>query len=163
MRFNLKQVAIIFSLLLVSIEMLSCKNSNGLKTKLANTLSSPIDSFINQKEKSEILDVLRKLTLARLGIPTKFIVQNLQKRNEWVLIQVRPVNTDGSEIDYKHTLLYKADAYKDMLDADLFDDHILALLKCTNKQWQLVEYEIGSTDYAGQYWLEQKGIDTLFQ
>ena len=79
------------------------------------------------------------------------------------MIQVRPVNPDGTEIDYTKTAWYHQSGIKERLDDGFFDNHMLALLTKGENGWVFVEYEFGATDYSGQDWLEQHHVDSLFR
>ena len=119
-----------------------------------------VDTLISKQNRTQILDVLRTLSWEQIGVRTKFVVQTIQKANNWVLIQVHPVQENGADINYKKTKYYPA--HKEQME-DFFDDHILALMKFEHGKWHIVEYEIGATDFPGQEWLEKHGIAGLFK
>ena|GEM_PF-3977733 len=153
---------LLFLCLLGSIT--ACQNSVNKKSgNKATNGGIYIDTLIGPKDKAQILDVIRKLAQKKITDSVKFVIQTFIKRNNWALIQVKPAHTNGAPLNYHNTLLYRDTMYKDVIDADLFDDHILALLQQKDNNWQLVEYEFGATDYAAPYWIEQHGLSGIFK
>lgn len=111
----------------------------------------------------DVLNVLQQLVKKEIGSEVKFVVQTMQRGNNWVLIQVQPVHLDGSNIDYTKSLYYQDTNKRERIDNGFFDDHVLALLEQKNDVWDIIEYEIGATDYSGQYWLEKHKISKFFK
>lgn len=118
------------------------------------------DTAISKQLRVDVLNSLRVLVKSELGIDVKFFVQNLHKGNDWVLIAARPVNLDGSAVDYTKTKYYEKN--KEWMD-DAFDDQVVALLHLKDGKWEVVEFSIGATDYSGQAWLEEHKIDGYFK
>ena len=118
-------------------------------------------ALLTSKERIDILNTLRARVEKQLGQKVKFVVQIVQRGGDWVLIQVKPVQLNGTNINYKTTAYYKGN--REQIDDGFFDDHVLALLKNENGTWRIMEYEIGATDYSGDYWKEKHGIMKLFK
>lgn len=144
-----------FRILLIAVCLSISPDSN------AQPVFRKTDSIVSKQDRADILNLLRQLVKKEIGLEAKFVVQSLQRGNNWVLIQVHPVQPDGSDINYRKTKYYTDN--KEQIDNGFFDDHVLALLQLKNGAWKIVEYEIGATDYPGQYWLEQHKIEGLFQ
>ena len=143
--------------------LLACICASGNAGARMNICIRPQKSqTTSATERADILNTLRQRVEKELGQKVKFVVQNIQRGGDWVLIQVRPVQLGGADINYKTTDYYKIKGNKERIDDGFFDDHVLALLKIKNGKWSIIEYEIGNTDYSGEYWKEQHHIVKFF-
>ena len=165
-QFNIRGDSIRYSSLLVvmacSMLILSCGEAPHQRaSKVAPEVTTGRhDTSISKQTKADVLDATRVLVKRELGIDVKFVVQNLQKGNDWVLFMARPVNPDGSAVDYTKTKYYQND--KERFE-DAFDDQVVALLHLKDGRWEVVEFSIGATDYSGQGWLEDRKIADYFK
>ena len=104
---------------------------------------------------------VRKAVLDELRLPVKtvlkredvlFKVSRLAVMDDWAFVQGVPVQGDGSAMDYRGTL------YEEMVKAEMFDDHISALLRKEGDRWFVVVYHIGVTDVSYVAWPAHYGV-----
>ena len=69
---------------------------------------------------------------------------------DYASVRGRPMTAVGDEIDFARIPKY-ADAKKH----EAFDPTAVALLKRTDGDWQVLEYELGATDFAGDEWIRR--------
>jgi len=111
-----------------------------------------------QAERKAILDTLRVPVVAELKGPILFEVTRLKILTGWAFVGAIPQRADGSAIDYTGT------KYQAKVEAGAFDGGVFALLKLSGGKWQVVTYDIGSTDAPWMTWAEKhKAPAALFQ
>lgn len=103
--------------------------------------------------RKELLGAARPVFERELGAPVEFAVTTLNVMNGWAYGNVRPQRPSGKPIDWRRTKF--ADAFNEgMFEADVS----LFLLQETAAGWQLVEYAIGPTDVAWDWWRSQRNL-----
>ncbi len=112
-----------------------------------------IPNSIDKEERAQILDALRTPIEMDLHQEVKFVVNNIQKCDNWVLIYAKPVKENGAPVDYEKT------EYQQWIDEGMFDEGILALLKFKNEQWIVAEYRIGGTDDPIPGWIDKYDLE----
>lgn len=89
-----------------------------------------------------------------LGFPTTVRIDQMSVQDGFALISGTPRTAAGEPIDYKKT------AYAEAVKQGAFDDGVLALLAYENGAWTVLEFELGATDFPGEYWIEKRQAPT---
>lgn len=113
---------------------------------------------VGDAERKAILDVLREPVEKELKQEVKFKVDSLKVQKGWAFLRGQPQRADGKAINYKIT------AYKENIEAGVFDDGISALLHKEGKEWKVITYVIGATDVPWVEWdKEYKAPSGIFK
>jgi hypothetical protein len=100
-------------------------------------------------ERKAILDTLRAPVEKELKQKVVFRIGRLKVQNGWAFLEGVPQQPDGKPVNYRMT------RYQGAIEAGMFDDGILALLRKEKSGWRVIVYDIGSTDYAATNWQEK--------
>lgn len=103
----------------------------------------------NSSERKAIVNTLRAPVEKELKQKVVFRIQRLKVQNGWAFLQGVPQQPGGKPVNYRNT------RYQTAIEAGAFDDGILALLRKEKGGWQVVVYDIGSTDYAAGDWQQK--------
>lgn len=86
-----------------------------------------------------------------------FVISQLRTDGTWAYLQGRPVNPDGSALDWSRT------PFAAEFRAGVMSDVYMALLFKQGGEWTLVESALGPTDVAWYDWLQAYGLpESLF-
>lgn len=109
--------------------------------------------------RASLLDAARPTFEQEIGGPIEFVVTTLNVWNGWAYGDVRLQRPGGQPIDWRRTKFAEDDAQ------GMFDPaHNLFLLQEEGDGWTLVEYAIGPTDVAWDWWRQQNNLPMeLFQ
>lgn len=102
-------------------------------------------------ERKLILDALRAPVSLELKTQVLFQVERMKVLEGWAFLGAVPLQTDGSQIDYKAT------GYQKLIDRGEFDGGVYALLHKVGGKWTVVAYKIGPTDVAWYDWSKKYG------
>jgi hypothetical protein len=124
------------------------------------TVVNPQTDSINKVEipavvpnqRKAMLDAVRLSVEKELRQKVKFVVRSVDSCDQVFLFSLRPVQEDGSPVDYRRT------EYQRFIDDGTFDEGVLALLEISNGRWIVLEYSIGSTDFPVGEWLEKHNL-----
>jgi hypothetical protein len=109
-------------------------------------------------QRAAILDTVRPLFIVETGGPIEFVVNNLNTMDGWAFGDVQLQRPGGEPIDWRKTKF--AEAYK---EGAFEPQHTLFLLHDTGTGWSLVEFAVGPTDIAWDWWRQQHALpETLF-
>ncbi|MGE9271228.1 MAG: hypothetical protein ACQKBU_10530 [Verrucomicrobiales bacterium] len=89
-------------------------------------------------QRKEILNALRAPVEKQLEIPVLFRVTHLKIENDWAFLKGTPRTKNDEAIDYSKTPLAE--------EAEVADELLVAVLRKTDGQWQVVEHAIFTTD-----------------
>ena len=103
--------------------------------------------------RTSILDAARPTFAGQVGGPVEFVVTTLNVWGPWAYGDVQLQRPGGGAIDWSRTK-FAEDYARGMFDPA----HNLFLLKQAGNGWALVEYAIGPTDVAWDYWRQQYDI-----
>lgn len=103
--------------------------------------------------RTSILDAVRPTFAGQVGGPVEFVVTTLNVWGQWAYGDVKLQRPGGGAIDWSRTK-FAEDYAQGMFDPA----HNLFLLKQAGEGWGLVEYAIGPTDVAWDYWRQQYNI-----
>jgi hypothetical protein len=109
-------------------------------------------SGVGSPERSAILDALRAPVESELHQKVKFEVWGIHVVSPFAGVFGKPVKPDGKAVDYSGT------HFAEWIKEGVFDEHVLALLKKESGRWQVIEYEIGRTDWVGDIWASKYGV-----
>jgi len=114
------------------------KPNSSERKAIVNTLPAPVEKELKQK--------------------VVFRIRRLKVQNGWAFLQGVPQQPGGKPVNYRIT------QHQTAIEAGAFDDGILALLRKEKGGWRVVVYDIGSTDYPGEYWQRKyKAPPGIFQ
>jgi len=106
-----------------------------------------------------ILDAARPTFEKDIGGPIEFVVATLNVDGGWAYGDVKVQRPGGAPIDWRRTR-FAEDYAQGMFDPE----HNLFLLKGSGSSWSMVEYAIGPTDVAWDWWRQQYNIPrSLFE
>ncbi len=100
--------------------------------------------------RASLLDAARPVFEQELGAPIEFVVTTLNVFGKWAYGDVRVQRPGGTPIDWIKTK-FAEDFSQGMLETG----HNLFLLKEGGDGWTVVEYAIGPTDVAWDWWRQQ--------
>lgn len=92
--------------------------------------------------------VLEPAVSARLGVGSIIEIEKMNEEEDWIFVCGRPLNPDGSPVDYSRTLL------KEQQAQGMLDDYFCSLLLCTEDGLALKELAVGDTDAPFLDWLD---------
>lgn len=137
--------------------------NDGEEVKLAEVLSTgvaPAESTRERptSERKAIADALRLPIEQELKQKVVFKIDHLGVQDNWAFLKGVPQQPDSSAIQYGGT------RYQAAIDAGAFDDGIVALLRKSGNEWQVVQYVIGATDVPYVEWdKEYQAPSAIFQ
>ena len=112
----------------------------------------------NSPERKAIMNALRVPVEKELKQKVIFRIRRLKMQNGWAFLEGVPQQPRGTPVDYTIT------PHRIAFESGAFDDSILALLRKQAGRWRVVVYDIGSTDYSGDYWQQKyKAPPEIFQ
>ena len=103
--------------------------------------------------RASILDAARPVFENEIGGPIEFVVTTLNVLDEWAYGDVKLQRPGGTPIDWSKTKFAEDNA-----QGVLETGHNLVLLQEGGDGWTVVEYAIGPTDVAWDWWRQQHGI-----
>ena len=109
--------------------------------------------------RAEILDAARPVFERETGGPVEFVITTLNVFDNWAYGNVRLQRPGGGQIDWRRTKYAEDDAQ------GMFDPagHLFLLRKSDAGEWMLVEYALGPTDVAWDWWRQQLNLpEALF-
>ncbi|AHB49474.1 hypothetical protein W911_15420 [Hyphomicrobium nitrativorans NL23] len=109
--------------------------------------------------RAEILDAARPVFERETGGPVEFVINTLNVLDTWAYGNVRLQRPGGGRIDWSRTKYAEADA------EGMFDPagNQFLLRKSDAGEWMLVEYALGPTDVAWDWWRQQLNLpEALF-
>lgn len=104
-------------------------------------------------ERAGILDAVRPLFIVETGGPIEFVVNTLNTMDGWAFGDVQLQRPGGVPIDWSKTK-FAEDNAQGMFEAA----HSLFLLHDTGNGWTLVEFAVGPTDVAWDWWRQQHNL-----
>lgn len=109
--------------------------------------------------RGEILDAARPLFERETGGPVEFVVNTLNVYDVWAFANVRAQRPGGGAIDWSRTKFGEDMAHGMFDPASSF----VLLRRADSGAWMLVEYAIGPTDVAWDWWRQQLDLpEALF-
>lgn len=110
----------------------------------AQTVRTPPEGSMERKA---IMDTLRVPCEKDLKQKVIFVVTTFNVSGNWAFVSVTPKTPEGGKIDYKRT------RYREQVEAGMFDDNAVALLKKDDDgNWKVLEYTLGNTDAPQAAW-----------
>lgn len=100
-----------------------------------------------------LLDTARPAFEREVGAPVEFVVRTLNVMDGWAFGNVKLQRPGGVPIDWRRTK-FADDLAHGMLEAE----SNFFLLQDTGRGWRLVEYVIGPTDVAWDWWRQQHDL-----
>ncbi len=110
---------------------------------------TPYTPASGSKERKAILDVVRVPVEKAIKQKVIFVVQKLKVADGWAYMTLRPVQPNGSPINYAKT------QFAEDVSVGAFEDQVVALMKKENGKWKIKEYTYGATDYSGDEWAKK--------
>lgn len=98
-----------------------------------------------------ILNTARQSVATELGKPVRFVVKQLNTRDDWAFLDATMQEENGQPIDYHGTRYAEAAAHG--LKSDRFD----ALLQRQGDGWKVRAYSLGPTDVPWVDWAAKYG------
>lgn len=109
--------------------------------------------------RSQILDAARPLFERETGGPVEFVVQKLNTYDVWAFANLRAQRPGGGAIDWSRTR-FGEDMAQGMFDPS---NSFVLLRRADSGEWMLVEYALGPTDVAWDWWRQQLDLpEALF-
>lgn len=100
--------------------------------------------------RATLLDAARPTFEREVGAPVEFVINTLNAMDGWAYGDVKLQRPGGVPIDWSGTKFAEDDA-QGMLETG----HNLFLLQQEGSGWTVVEYAIGPTDVAWDWWRQQ--------
>ena len=128
----------------LSVVSVSAQSGGALKTG-----GGPDDVRTPERgspERKAIMDALRVPTEKQLKQPVIFKIDHLKVQRGWAFVRAYPQRPDGGAIDYTKT------EYQEAIDAGVFDEGVIGLLRNANGKWKVVQFVIGATDVPWVDW-----------
>lgn len=110
--------------------------------------------------RGEILDAARPLFERETGGPVEFVVNQLNVLDAWAFGNVSVQRPGGGAIDWSRT------KFGENYAEGMFDPggHFFLARRADSGEWLLVEYAIGPTDVAWDWWRQQLNLpEQLFR
>lgn len=133
--------------IVVSICLLALAPGLGLAPAFAGDIHQPPKG---SELRTSILDAARPTFATEIGGPIEFVVTKLNVMDQWAYGDVKLQRPGGAPIDWSATK-FAEDYAQGMFDPE----HNLFLLAEGGDGWSLVEYAIGPTDVAWDWWRQQ--------
>jgi hypothetical protein len=103
--------------------------------------------------RTTLLDAARPTFETETGGPVEFVVTTLNVLGKWAYGNVKLQRPGGAPIDWSATKYAEANA------EGMFDpENNLFLLSETPEGWSLVEFAVGPTDVAWEWWRDQRKL-----
>jgi hypothetical protein len=96
--------------------------------------------------RAQILDAVRPMVEAEVGKPVQFVVRDMRVLGEWAFVNLAPQRPGGGAIEYVYS------RYQAAVDAGVFDNDVVALMRNTPRGWLVYQYALGATDVAWMGW-----------
>jgi hypothetical protein len=136
--------------IVVSLWLLGLALGSGALPAFAGEIHQPPKG---SELRASILNAARPTFEAEIGGPLEFVVTTLNVMGEWAYGDVKLQRPGGAPIDWSATK-FAEDHAQGMFDPE----HNLFLLAEGGDGWSLVEYAIGPTDVARDWWRQQHKI-----
>ncbi len=101
--------------------------------------------------RTELLDAARPVFERETGGPVEFVVRQLNVLDVWAFGNVTLQRPGGGAIDWSRTK-FGQDEAEGMFEAD---GHFFLLRRADSGEWMPVEYALGPTDVAWDWWRQQ--------
>ncbi len=103
-------------------------------------------------ERAALMDAARAPVQADIGRSVIFVVDILRTDGNWAYLQGKPVNRDGSPVDWRRTPFAREMALGAMSDV------VMVLFAKVSGRWQVIEYALGPTDVQWLDWARKYGL-----
>lgn len=103
--------------------------------------------------RASLLDAARPAFEQEVGAPVEFVVKTLNVMGGWAYGDVKLQRPGGVPIDWRKTK-FAEDFAQGMLETE----SNLFLLQDAGDGWKLVEYVIGPTDVAWDWWRQERNL-----
>ena len=103
--------------------------------------------------RAELLNAARPTFEQEVGAPVEFVVNTLNVMSEWAYGDVVLQRPGGVPLNWRQTK-FAEDEAQGMLETG----HNLFLLRQTSSGWSVVEFAIGPTDVAWDWWRQQHNL-----
>ncbi len=141
--------------LLKLLPMLTCLSLSACDSdRQADAHNNGVNTTI-QADSSKNLSVhglLKNAVSAYLGIEANIVVENRNRQDGWIFVCGKPVQMDGSAMNYSRTSIAKRAA------DGLVDDYFCALVLHTDDNAVVRELVVGDTDAAVLDWADRHGF-----
>jgi hypothetical protein len=131
--------------------LLALGSTVGCSSAAQNEGDETTGAVVSDSERQSIEDVLKAAVVADLQQDVKLEIATFHALRDWTYISGRPTQPNGQPIDYSKT------KHAPAVQAEAFDDGVIALLRKQDGAWKVVEFEIGSTDAPQSSWAERFG------
>jgi hypothetical protein len=160
---QLKEYKLLFAFTIFLASTQSCSydqkqiqsRTDSAATTAQENTPTEVNTKVNSEERKKILDALRQDVEKELQQEVKFVVTKMHRYGNWATVLAKPIQKDDLPVNYNNT------KYQERIDDGTFDEHVLALLQLNKGNWKVVEYEIGATDFPGQYWSEKYSLESF--
>lgn len=132
---------------LISYTLIACLAAGALHA--ADIESPPKGSPL----RASLLDAARPTFEQEVGAPVEFVVNTLNVMDGWAYGDVKLQRPGGVPIDWSRTK-FAEDVAQGMIETG----HNLFLLQQGEGGWALVEYAVGPTDVAWDWWRQQRKL-----
>lgn len=103
-----------------------------------------------------LMDAARGPIEGEIGLPILFVVDVLNTDGNWAYLQARPVNRDGTPVDWQQTRFAREMA------GGFMSDVVMVLSRRDFGRWGVIDYVLGPTDVAWYDWVERYGFPEWF-
>ncbi len=106
--------------------------------------------------RAALMDAARGPIQDEIGLPILFVVDVLNTDGHWAYLQGRPVNPDGTPLDWRRTRFAQ-----EMADG-FMSDVVMVLMRKDFGQWGTLDYVLGPTDVAWYEWVTRHDLPERF-
>ncbi|SEO75167.1 hypothetical protein SAMN04490248_11154 [Salinihabitans flavidus] len=106
--------------------------------------------------RGELMDAARVPIQGEIGVPILFVVDVLNTDGHWAYLQARPVNRDGTPVNWDRTRFAREMA------GGFMSDVVMVLFRKEFGNWGVIDYVLGPTDVAWYEWVERYGFPEWF-
>jgi hypothetical protein len=103
--------------------------------------------------RARLLDTARPVFEQEIGGPVEFVVNTLNVMDVWAYGDVKLQRPGGVPLDWSVTKYAE-----NVAQGTLETEHNLFLLQDTGSGWTVVEYVVGPTDVAWDWWRQQRRL-----
>lgn len=109
--------------------------------------------------RTQLLDAARPVFERETGGPVEFVIKQLNVVDVWAFGNVSVQRPGGGAIDWSRTK-FGQDEAEGMFESG---GHFFLLRRADSGEWMLVEYALGPTDVAWDWWRQQLNLpEALF-
>ena len=123
---------------------------------LAPCAAVAVEPMKGTPERAAVVDAVRARTEKDLGSPLMFQIQHINIDAGWAYVEGTPSRGDGKPFPWATTRFAKAFA------EGVMSDEVMALMRLSGANWQLVEYALGPSDVAWEEWVVKHGLNRGF-